>query len=601
MAGFRQVPEPNYNRDVARLVQYYKRAYKDTAVKLYSIKNGIEQQHSESLLNQIAFILQQLDADTKKWCQEVIPKAFKDGQYRAIVSIGEASSLAEAASLASFSMLARESAEALVNDTYSDLLIATKNTETKIKQLVRAVVSDTMRVRAIEQLGRKTQRNDIAGKLARQGLSKNLDSEGWVGIRDASGRRWNLSTYAEMVVRTKIQQAHVEGVRVEALERKVDLAVVSSHGATDSCRYFEGMVISLNGTTPGYPTYSELRATNKIFHPNCQHSVNPVRDLSLLPKDVRDKAAESFKAAEQVLGKKYELPTPAPQPEPKPKRTRKPKPEPEVPSGKWVNQKNVKDAEKLASKMFPDIVWDFRGTHIDIMNPSMVKFVELANEYPEVVKRLRYYGTYRNPDKRPRKFKWNDSTFAHAYTNGEVIGLNPKWYGDPDSYRASLKRCVERGFHPPGSEEFASVVTHEFGHQVWNWLITEYKDKALLNTVRRSGFGTGSDVLYSWQRNNSSRVQALSISGYADTNPAETWAEGFTMIYHKPDTDNPVVKNQMALLKFIKEAKWYDKGEWNWLQDIPKEERERILPDLEAEEGRLVKKLKKIGIADANV
>jgi len=603
MPGFRKVPEPSYDRDVARLVNVYKKAFKETAIQLRPIKFEAEKQHAESLLNQIAFILQGLDADTKKWCEEVIPKAYKDGQYRAIVSIREANSLAEAASLASFSMLSRDTVEALVNDTYGDLLIATKNTERKIKQLVRSVVSDTMRLRAIEQLGRNTQRKEIARKLARFGLSKNLDSESWVGIVDSAGRRWNLSTYAEMVVRTKIQQAHVEGVRVEALERNVDLAVVSSHGATDSCRLFEGMVVSLNGTTPGYPTYAVLRATNKIFHPNCQHSVNPVRDLSLLPKDVREKAAESLKAAEQVLGKKYELPTPAPLPEPKPRRTRKPKekPEPEVSTNKWVNQRTVKDAEKLASKMLPDIVWDFRGTHIDVMNPSMEKFVQLANEYPEVIKRLKYYGTYRNKDTRPRTFKWNPNTFAHAYTNGEVIGLNPKWYGDPDTFRAALKRCVDNGFHPPGSEDFASVVTHEFGHQVWNWLVTEYKDKALVQYVRSRGVGTGSDILAGWQRNNSSRSQALSISAYADTNAAETWAEGFTMFHHAPNVKNPVVENQKALLKFMKEADWYDKGEWNWLSSIPGDEREGLLLNLEAKEKKLIKILKEIGINDASI
>ena len=141
MAGFRQVPEPKYSRDEARLVEYYKRAFKETAAQLKTIRFGIERQHAESLLNQIAFILRQLDEDTKKWCEETVAKAFKDGQARTLVAIGEASSLAEAASLASFSLLARESVEALVNDTYADLLIATKNTETKIKQLVRSVVS----------------------------------------------------------------------------------------------------------------------------------------------------------------------------------------------------------------------------------------------------------------------------------------------------------------------------------------------------------------------------------------------------------------------------------------------------------------------------
>lgn len=598
MAGYRQIPEPKYDRDVARLVLYYKKAFKESAVKLYSIKYGIERQQAESLMNQIAFILQQLDDDTKKWCEEVIPKAYKDGQYRAIMSIEEASSLAEAASLASFSMLARDTVEALVNDTYADLLIATKNTETKIKQLVRSVVSDTMRVRAIEQLGRKTQRKDITGRLARQGLSKNLNSEGWVGIVDSAGRRWNLSTYAEMVVRTKLQQAHVEGIRVECLERKVDLAVVSSHGATDSCRYFEGMVISLNGVTPGFPTYAELWATKKVFHPNCQHSVNPVRDLSLLPKDVRDKAAESLKAAEQVLGKKYELPTPAPQPEPK--THRKPK-EPAVPAApKWINQKTVEEAEALAGKVYPHITWDFKDCHIDVINPTMETFVKLSNEFPMVNKRLGYFGSYAGKDNLfyDRSYKWKSNTFAHAFTNGRQIGINPAFYGNPEKFSNSLEFSVLQGFHPKGSEVYASVMTHEFGHQVWNWLGREFSLKALTPVTRANGFGCGFDILEKWQKANNTKAKGATISKYAMESKAEAWAEGFTCIYHDPETTNQIVKNQKALIDFFQDPnrKWYDKDEHRSLGFYPKSEREEILKELEKAEAEILEDLKKLGL-----
>lgn len=595
MAGYRQIPEPKYSQDEAQLVKYYKKAFKETALKLKTIQFVTEKQQADSLLNQIAFILQQLDADTKKWCQETVTKAFKDGQARTLLAIGEASSLAEAASLASFSMLSRDTVEALVNDTYSDLLIATKNTETKVKQLVRSAVSETMRVKAIEQLGRKTQRNEIVGKLAKKGLSKNLNTEGWVGIVDATGRKWNLSTYAEMVVRTKLQQAHVEGIRVECLERKVDLAVVSSHGATDSCRFFEGMVISLNGVTKGYPTYAELRATSKIFHPNCQHSVNPVRDLSLLPKDVRDKAAESIKAAEQVLGKKYELPNPAPQPVPKPE----PKPkEPAAP--KWVNQKTVEEAEALAGKMYPHITWDFKGCHIEVMNPTMETFVKLSNQFPMVNQKLGYFGSYAGKENLyySKGYIWKSNTFAHAFTSGKQIGINPAFYGNPEKFANSLEYSVNSGFHPKGSEVYASVMTHEFGHQVWNWLGREFSAKALTPVIRPNSFGCGFDILEKWAKANNTRSKGATISMYAMESKAEAWAEGFTCIYHDPETTNQIVKNQKALIDFFQDPnrKWYGNGEHKLLGYYPKSERDAVLKEQEKLEAELLKDLKKLGL-----
>lgn len=297
----RRVPEPKYDRDISRLISYYKRAFVAVLEQLQMIPGGIDREQSESLLRQLTVILTELDENTRQWAEETIRRAFEDGQAAVLVSVGMASSLAEAAGMVSVSMLARDTVEALINDTYGDLLQATRNTERKVKQLVRTTVSDTMRMKALQQMGRNTARNDIVEQLSRQGLSKRLSDEAWKGIIDRAGRRWNLSTYAEMVVRTKLTQAHFEGTRTEAMERGVDLAIISSHGAKDACRYFEGMIISMNGLTPGYKTYAELKASNKIFHPNCQHKVTAVGDLDLLPQAVREKHAAAMKSAKQAL------------------------------------------------------------------------------------------------------------------------------------------------------------------------------------------------------------------------------------------------------------------------------------------------------------
>lgn len=298
---FREIPSPNYARDTDQLIKYYKEAFKDIASKMAVMTNGIERQMAESLLSQISFILRQLDANADQWVRQTITATFTEAQAQTLVSLGVAATLTEATGMVAFSMLARDTVESIISDTYGDLLLATQNTERKIKQLVRNVVSDTMRVRAVEQYGRRITRNEIVDRLTRAGLSKKLDAEAWVGIVDKAGRRWNLSTYSEMVVRTKLQQAHVEGVRVEALDRGVDLAVISTHGATDPCRNFEGMVISMNGLTPGYKTYAELRASGKIFHPNCGHHITPLRDIELLPKPLREKHERAMELAEKAL------------------------------------------------------------------------------------------------------------------------------------------------------------------------------------------------------------------------------------------------------------------------------------------------------------
>lgn len=287
------LPDPDYERDISKYIRVYKSAFREVVdrVVLLSGKGSaaVTRQQMESILSQVSYILRELDGETKKWVEESITKAFTDGQARSILALGGARTMQEAASLAAFSMLSRDTVDSLIADTFGDLLLVTQNTERKVKQIVREVVRDQMRMNAVQASGRVTTSKSIIEALTKQGLSDRIKAEGFIGIVDSAGRKWNLATYADMVVRTKMTQAHIEGTRTEALERDVDLAIISSHAAKDSCANYEGMVISMNGLTPGYMTYAELRRSNKIFHPNCRHKVTPIRDLGLLPEDVRDR------------------------------------------------------------------------------------------------------------------------------------------------------------------------------------------------------------------------------------------------------------------------------------------------------------------------
>jgi hypothetical protein len=554
MPGFREIPEPNYDKDVNRLLRYYKSAFTRITWELQTVKNGIDQSQGESLLRQITFILGELDNNSLDWCKETVNRRYNNARAATLLSLGEAKSLSEAAKGVSFSLLARNTAENLVNDTYDDLLLATKNTEKKIKQLVKGAVSETMRMRALEQQGRKTMQRSIAATLGMQFRGISQDTGKLTGIVDAAGRRWKVGTYAEMVVRTKLQQAHIEGVRVECLERNVDLAVISSHGAKDGCRRFEGLIISLNGVTPGFPTYAEIRATNQIFHPNCQHSVNPVRDLSLLPQSVRDKATEALKEAEKVLGTNFgDKPVPVPKPK-KPRKPRQPKakPGPVIPT--WADQKTIKEIEDYASKLYPNIRWDFEDCDVKAINPSMAEFVRLANKYPGFEKRLVYVGSHKTPKSPIYPYIWDNRVRAHAAVNGKYVGLNPDFYGDARVLKASMETSVAQGWHPIGCDKLETTMTHELGHQVWNYILKEYTEKSLTKVVGNKGLGEGRDLLLSFQRYNN---PGISLSRYADTEPAEAWAEGFAALESNPDFNHFYVQNQKRLLDLVYNSKWY--------------------------------------------
>lgn len=91
-----------------------------------------------------------------------------------------------------------------------------------------------------------------------------------------SGASYNSRTYFEMLGRTVITQFGNEVYEDMMVESGRDLARISSHGAPDRCRKWEGKIISITGATPGYPTLQDSKDSGDIWHPRCRHFLIPV-------------------------------------------------------------------------------------------------------------------------------------------------------------------------------------------------------------------------------------------------------------------------------------------------------------------------------------
>ncbi|MDT0149989.1 phage minor capsid protein [Priestia aryabhattai] len=284
--AIRKVPEPSYDKDVKKIAKLYTQARSAIILELLALveSNGetIKINQQASMLRQIDFILSQLNTEVQATIEEGILSSFKEGQAALAYQVGDFKSMEDATKGVAFSQLSRSTIDAILADTMEDLLSATQLTSKRTKQIVRRVVSEKMKMDMAQARGRRTMSKNIIQELTKQGLTKSVKEKGFVGIIDRKGRKWELNRYVDLVVRSKYKQARVEAMRTEAIERDIDLAVISSHGAKDACRNYEGMVISINGTTAGYPTYEELRASNKIFHPNCKHTIYAIRSVDLL-------------------------------------------------------------------------------------------------------------------------------------------------------------------------------------------------------------------------------------------------------------------------------------------------------------------------------
>lgn len=184
-----------------------------------------------------------------------------------------------------FSQLNTYKMEQLVEDTMEDLLFVTQHTSKELKKLVRDVFGKNLHFHGLTNESHKTIKKLIENELSKKMLSESLKKKGFVGIVDSKGRKWNLKTYVDMAVSTKMNQAYAEGLKDRAKETGKDLAVIPEKGATDSCSKFEGMLISLTGMTEGFMTYDQLKSTGLIFHPRCVHSPFPVGSLDLVPEE----------------------------------------------------------------------------------------------------------------------------------------------------------------------------------------------------------------------------------------------------------------------------------------------------------------------------
>jgi len=108
---------PEYDRDVNKLVTAYKQALVDVSERVKTLSSlplsAIDKQQSASLASQITYIMNDLDATSLKWARTTINKGFTRGYASKIMSTATtAETHADAAKLAQFSMMNRQTVEA---------------------------------------------------------------------------------------------------------------------------------------------------------------------------------------------------------------------------------------------------------------------------------------------------------------------------------------------------------------------------------------------------------------------------------------------------------------------------------------------------------
>lgn len=144
---------------------------------------------------------------------------------------------------------------------------------------IRRAVTDIYQ-QVVTQTAAQTTLGTVTRREASRMILERLGKNGVTGFRDASGRQWNMASYAEMAARTSTSQAMLQGHTDRISELGVDTVIVSDAPEDcELCRPYEGRVLSLSGRTTGRlsdgksvkASLAEAKRAG-LYHPNCRHS-----------------------------------------------------------------------------------------------------------------------------------------------------------------------------------------------------------------------------------------------------------------------------------------------------------------------------------------
>jgi hypothetical protein len=299
--------EKNWDKSTKNLVNNYKKAFQDVLLELISLigmeNSELSLKKQREILLFITQVITELEKQNQDWVEDEIAKAFILGQAATLMQIGIAKDLKTASKTISESGYKKYVLDAVISDTMEDLLAATENTDKRTKKMVRDVFSEVMKQQRIQNKGRKTIEKEVGQILSKKIIEEQMKKNAFIGIVDKSGRKWQLEKYISMAVRTKILESYRQGVITEALERGIDTVYISVNNAKDDCVKFEGILLSLTGATPNLPRIDDLRRTysNSIFHPNCKHQIRVIRNLDLLPDNVKALNKKNRKNISKIL------------------------------------------------------------------------------------------------------------------------------------------------------------------------------------------------------------------------------------------------------------------------------------------------------------
>lgn len=260
----RILTDRQHNIDV--LLRLYNLAHKRVVGELERLQTEANIARQNAILANIDKVLGATAAHTKTWAEKNVPLIYKSGADQVVRDVIAAKAPIKVA--IGFGTPHVRAIQVLTERTFVDFASGL----TAVKRSARAAVTEATRLKLRDELGAAAIQGETRNKTA-AAIKNVLQRQGTVALEDRGGKQWQLDTYAQMLARTKHREIYNTGTSNRAVENGYDLVQIDRHGATDSCQDWEGEILSLTGSTPGYTTLQEAEdSEDHIFGPNCRHS-----------------------------------------------------------------------------------------------------------------------------------------------------------------------------------------------------------------------------------------------------------------------------------------------------------------------------------------
>ena len=170
--------------------------------------------------------------------------------------------------------------QTLVNNLLGEILEVSETAYNSAREYltVGRLEGQTLRSAALEAVASQ-EAIGASWTMAQKQMTAELMGKGITGFIDKAGRKWSLTDYCNMAVRTTAKQAAVASILTED---DYDLWQIVKIGTTcPVCAVYEGRVYSKSGTNPDYPPLASafgkidpegannLENTYLNIHPNC--------------------------------------------------------------------------------------------------------------------------------------------------------------------------------------------------------------------------------------------------------------------------------------------------------------------------------------------